>query len=189
MSILIHSIVTTIDRELSKKEMREYVQNNTPLAWFRDHPIVSAVLWILGHDMSKPINRIDQYSQNTPYSPSSGNKSPGLSWKDDHGGNIAEYIQEVQGKSDSPIVIEGSDTDDSNKQIRINRDRNLDKNEEIPVAECSPSPQWGFYIPITPPIDQVYSSKTSSLKVELGVKGLKTSQKSSMRQTRSNTLQ
>jgi hypothetical protein len=27
----------------------------------------------------------------------------------------------------------------------------------------------GFYIPITPPIDQVYLSKTSSLKVELGV--------------------
>jgi hypothetical protein len=62
----------------------------------------------------------------------------------------------------------------------------LDKNEEIGPAECSPSPQWGFYIPITPPIDQVYSSsKASSLKV-------KSSQKSSLRQTQmeySNALQ
>lgn len=168
--------------------MNEYVRNNTPLAWFRDHPIVSAVLWILGHDMSKSKNRIDQYSQYSPYSPS-GNKSPGLSWRDDHGGNIAEYIQEVQGKSDSPILIEGSDADDSSKQIRLNRDRDLDKNEVIAVADCSPSPQWGFYIPITPPIDQVFSSKTSSVKAEVLIKGLKSSQKSSMRQTRKNTLQ
>jgi hypothetical protein len=66
--------------------------------------------------------------------------------------------------------------DDTNTQMRPNREL-VDRNEEIGPAECTPSPQWGFYIPITPPIDQVYSSsKSSSLKVKL-------SQKSSLRQT------
>mmetsp|Transcript_2961 Transcript_2961/g.3103 ORF Transcript_2961/g.3103 Transcript_2961/m.3103 type:complete len:167 (+) Transcript_2961:141-641(+) len=166
--------------------MKEYIRKNTPLAWFSDHPIVSAVLWILGHDMTKQKSRIEQYSRDArdPYSPNNGNKSPGLlSWKDDHGGNIAEYIQEVQGKTDSPLYTENMD--DTNTQMRSNREQ-LNKNDEIGPAECTPSPQWGFYIPITPPIDQVYSSsKPSSLKV-------KSSQKSSLRQTQmehSNALQ
>jgi hypothetical protein len=59
-----------------KKEMKEYIKS-TPLAWISDHSIVSAVLWILGHDMTKQKNKsseqehkeyfwIEQYFHNSP---------------------------------------------------------------------------------------------------------------------------
>jgi hypothetical protein len=141
--------------------MKEHIRKKTPLDWFCDHPIISTVLWILGYNMMKKKNYIEQHS---PYSPNTGDKYPGLlSWKDDHGGNIVEYIREVQGKTDSHLVTERSDVNDTNLQMSYNR-QNMDKNGEIGLSECTPSPQWGFYIPITPPIDQVYSSESSSLK-------------------------
>jgi hypothetical protein len=71
---LLSFIVITVGSQISKKEMKEYIRKNTPLAWFGDHPIVSAVLWILGHDMTKQKSRIEQYSREPrdPYSPNNG---------------------------------------------------------------------------------------------------------------------
>jgi hypothetical protein len=143
--------------------MKEDNRKETPMRWFNDHPIVSTVLWILGHDMSKQQKRIE----------SDGNKSPSLlSWKDDHGGHIAEYIQEVQGKTSANSDVTESDGSESNSLQRlrlrnkdeINKRQELDKinNGEI-SAECTPSPQWGFYVPITPP-DQEKFTKNQQIK-------------------------
>ena len=49
--------------------------------WFNDHPVVSTVLWILGHDLNK--QRAAAREEETRA------KETGiLSWKDDHGGCV-----------------------------------------------------------------------------------------------------
>lgn len=152
--------------------MKEDSRKETPMRWFNDHPIVSTVLWILGHDMSKQQKRIE----------SDGNKSPSLlSWKDDHGGHIAEYIQEVQGKTSANTDVSESDGSENNSLQRlrlrnkdgpnayensddINKRHEFDKNCAGELsAECTPSPQWGFYVPITPP-DQEKFTKNQQIK-------------------------
>jgi hypothetical protein len=146
------------------------VRKETPLQWFSDHPIVSTVLWILGHNMSRPLIRKDLLC--SPYSPTSGTKSPGLlSWKDDHGGNIAEYIHEVQNQTNGLVAIDLNDSMEMNKKINVNPNRRIKLNnpkkdkKEMKLnnsngeqvvkingsADCTPSPQWGFYLNITPP--------------------------------------
>ena len=52
--------------------------------WFSRHPVVSTVLWLIGGET-------DPNNLNKPPSASK------LSWKDEHGGSIAEYIGEVGG--------------------------------------------------------------------------------------------
>lgn len=129
----------------------------TPLRWFNDHPIVSTVLWILGHDMSRQQTRIE----------TDGNKSPSLlSWKDDHGGHIAEYIQEVQGKTSAATDITESDGSESSKRLKLSGEDGKESNVRVSgevSAECTPSPQWGFYVPITPP-DQEKFTKNEQLR-------------------------
>jgi hypothetical protein len=53
--------------------------------WFNDHPVVSTVLWILGHDMNKQRAAARDEEVRT--------KETGiLSWKDDHGGYVSVSI-------------------------------------------------------------------------------------------------
>ena len=150
--------------------MKEVIQKETPLRWFNDHPIVSTVLWILGHDMTKQQKRIE----------SDENKSPSLlSWKDDHGGHIAEYIQEVQGKTSAAtdFTDEGGTDKDGRQRLQLkNKGGQGDRNENHPVfgttaggdlsAECTPSPQWGFYVPITPPDQEKFTKVEQQKKAE-----------------------
>lgn len=72
-----------------KKKDRDQMVNNTMsqpfYLSFNDHPIVSTVLWMLGHDMSKDQRRKESEEKKF------------ITFADDHGGDIAEYIQEVQG--------------------------------------------------------------------------------------------
>jgi hypothetical protein len=156
----------------------------TPLRWFNDHPIVSTVLWILGHDMSKQQKRLE----------SDGNKSPSLlSWKDDHGGHIAEYIQEVQGKTSATTDVTESDGSDYIQRLKL---KNIDgtdnncsvgegdrgpENEKMASgeisAECTPSPQWGFYVPITPPDQEKFTKINEPNRTVESVK-IKTSKSS-----------
>lgn len=146
--------------------MKEGSHKETPLRWFNDHPIVSTVLWILGHDMSRQQKIIE----------TDENKSPSLlSWKDDHGGHIAEYIQEVQGKTSAATDITDCDGSESSKRLKLTdedgkcsnvtaSDSGTDKFISGEVsAECTPSPQWGFYVPITPP-DQEKFTKNEQLR-------------------------
>ena len=150
--------------------MREVIHKETPLRWFNGHPIVSTVLWILGHDMSKQQKRIE----------SDETKSPSLlSWKDDHGGHIAEYIQEVQGKTSSvtDTTYEGRADNGGSEIIKLKRNEGTsDRNEPPSIlgdapngelsAECTPSPQWGFYVPITPPDQEKFTKNGQKKEAE-----------------------
>ena len=108
-------------------------------------------------------------------------KSPSLlSWKDDHGGHIAEYIQEVQAKTSTAAdaAYDGrSDNGSENQVIKLKRkEETTDRTEPPPVfgngpngevsAECTPSPQWGFYVPITPPDQEKFTKNEQKKKAE-----------------------
>ena len=133
--------------------MGETSSNKQPTRSFNDHPIVSTVLWILGHHVKK---------QNPP---PQENKASMLSWKDDHGGHIAEYIMEVQAKtgSDSCTITteKTGEVSSESQQLGIKRHTKswmpppgTGAGEESPAL---PSPQWGFYVPITPPEQEMYA--------------------------------
>jgi hypothetical protein len=96
------------------------------------------------------------------------NKSPSLlSWKDDHGGHIAEYIQEVQGKNAVIDIAQVFLNDSESQRLKLKSKEDSEGTKKTDgsttgpavenatagelSAECTPSPQWGFYVPITPP--------------------------------------
>ena len=61
-----------------------------------DHPVVSTVLWMLGHDMKKQRNPMPQQNNSS---------SNVLSWKDDHG-----YVQMTFSLPPSIIITLTHDT-------------------------------------------------------------------------------
>ena len=129
-----------------------------------DHPVVSTVLWMLGH--KKRTSR-----------PEESNST--LSWKDDHGGKIAEYLSEVQQKA--PATSSNGTTLLTQAELS-SKSRHLTgpTNQDMMVAEMRrlgavnganggegdsespflPSPQWGQYVPITPPEQEMFSKAT-----------------------------
>jgi hypothetical protein len=145
-----------------------------PMKWFNDHPIVSSVLWILGHNKQNMAPPVD----------TDPDRNSMLRWKDDHGGRIAEYILEVQGKSSSSkaeviSTLNATESEmkipDSSPQLKpkVSNTREHERDREVggfthdvviegktynrTVDETAPSPQWGFYVPITPTEYAMYS--------------------------------
>lgn len=145
--------------------------NVRPAPWsFNKHPVVSTILWILGTEM-----------QPSPNIPVPGDESKGniLSWRDDHGGHIAEYVSRIQiQRENSAEQSPDSGNADSNSQEKSNNSdsnsannssniphNNLNQSQKVTRPSASDqddlytaSPQWGFYIPITPP-QEVYGRK------------------------------
>jgi hypothetical protein len=60
--------------------MEDLNTKDTAFQRFHEHPVISTVLWILGHDMNKQLKRKDGKTEEKTTSL--------LSWKDDHGGHI-----------------------------------------------------------------------------------------------------
>lgn len=140
------------------------VKNNNYTRW-GEHPVVSTVLWLLGHDMNKQRASEEESRANNI-----------LSWKDDHGGHIAEYFLEVQDKT--PATSSNATTLAAGTELNLDpRNSKVPAKQDAAVAEIrrlgrgnpnglpgdespySPSPQWGQYIAITPPVEQEMYSK------------------------------
>ena len=158
-----------------KEEKAAIPAKTQKLSWSA-HPVVSTVLWMLGHDTK--VSREKAAARNEE------NRSSALSWRDDHGGHIAEYILEIQGK---PQDLSGT-TENTDLSQHSTRLRTVDQTDAV-VAQIrrlglssnpgdespqytTPSPQWGFYVPITPPETEMYS------KAKVQQIGQATSQKS-----------
>lgn len=110
--------------------------NSSSVSWLKKHPVVSTVLWILGTDI-----------KNSPKTESDDSRPNTLSWRDDHGGHIAEYIDHVQRKeanSNNP----NTSVDSQGKQLV--RSSNEKFAEGSPDSCSSP---YGFYVRLTPPSD------------------------------------
>ena len=144
------------------KEEKATISAKPPpkLSWSA-HPVVSTVLWMLGHDTKLSREKAARNEEN---------RSSALSWRDDHGGHIAEYILEIQGKpQDQSGHTENTDLSQQATRLRSSEDQTdamvaqmrrlgLSSNpgDESPQY-TTPSPQWGFYVPITPPETEMYS--------------------------------
>jgi hypothetical protein len=133
----------------------------TQTAWTQ-HPVISTVLWIFG---TIPPAKGGTNSPNGDSSTGSPTGST-LKWKDEKGGSINEYISQVQTHEPSCKKRE------EETQLRPGASKKLDGDGErdgvcvngtiSPAGDYTPSPQWGFYVAITPP-QEVFNSRSGSL--------------------------
>lgn len=166
---------------MSEKHQNQTEGEYRPAPWsFNKHPVVSAILWILGTEIqTSPQNNVDDDS-----------KENTLSWKDDHGGHIAEYMSRIQIKRENSTNFSqmmSSAYSDTNVSIRNNRDispttvtstshvnsKNTEYLNQVNNAYqyngksndediSNASPQWGFYVSITPPQENYGKSDQSN---------------------------
>mmetsp|Transcript_19117 Transcript_19117/g.27348 ORF Transcript_19117/g.27348 Transcript_19117/m.27348 type:complete len:175 (-) Transcript_19117:177-701(-) len=138
------------------------------------NPVVSVFCWILGslhaqktsdsnlkqvsnHDLSKQ----DKVVEKIPKEKKS--KSNSLTWKDEiSGGNVNEYINAVQQESVPPSPLSPnsprkSDNEFSGTQLAR---KSLYSESSDGEYNGSPSPNWGFYVAITPPQQDSYHERT-----------------------------
>lgn len=132
-------------------------KHKEPMQWFDKHPLIATVLWALGAGHQSQ-------SEDVPDLYDSNEKLNKLSWKDANGGSIAEYLTDVQVAKDK----DRSDTKPlESGQSNIRRNLKLDPNmatvctdESNPTddmyAEDTCSPQYGFFVAITPPENERY---------------------------------
>jgi hypothetical protein len=167
---------------------RGSVEESKGLIKWNDHPVVSTVLWMLGGtSVLKKVESTDSNSKLASH----------LTWKDENGGHIAEYISVVQGKAagshnilieettprlklkskgsfqDLANAVTESDSSKSSDTVRSERSRSYTVTTDVIADEITPSPQWGFYVAITPPPpDEVYSKpkSTKSAKAQVVAK-------------------
>ena len=134
---------------------------------------MATVLWLLGSGEESQKPRMSGLDDK--------DKDNTLTWKDDHGGDIAEYMEVIQKKppsesssgssrSSSGPRSDSSNTrslDDSNSQgvlldnssSRTLQNSNagvvstpgLESGRKSPGGKSSESPQWDFFVAITPP--------------------------------------
>ena len=141
--------------------------NKGTFKW-NQHPLISTVLWVLGTDTGK--------IENT----STGNPSSTLKWKDqrvDTKSSLNEYINHVQPPVQPAAVAKVEEEEETQLRpgasyYRHEVERRVnDHPEDCEIggpADYTPSPQWGFYIPITPPQSEMFSQagRNSSMPVE-----------------------
>lgn len=141
-------------------------ENKLNLRW-KQHPLISSVLWILGGDgMDAPDGQPGHANQTQ--------KGNVVVWKDEQGGNINEYIAQIQlaeGK-ERPPRDSGEDSTQNGVQLFPRtfhaREYPSDVMEKSRLVPSDPrdensdvvyeSPQWGFYVPITPPQQEVFAA-------------------------------
>ena len=121
------------------------------------HPVISTVLWALE---TASIGTHKKEQPNT--APSS------LKWKDEGSGGSAplnEYFAHVQ-LPNEPSVVK---VEEEVTQLRPGASRrrpDFDEHQHLPQeehgtgcpADYTPSPQWGFYVPITPPQAEMFTA-------------------------------
>jgi hypothetical protein len=136
------------------------VDKKPTLRW-NQHPLISTVLWILGTEQNGESD-----------SKTLSQTKMSVLWKDEHGGSINEYFSQIQQinegsssrRGNSPLppaqlfprtflaqepdpLIDSANIDPSNLHSSTD-------NEQIIIDE---SPQWGFYVPITPPQQEMFA--------------------------------
>ena len=127
---------------------------------WNQHPVISTVLWILGTNETASLDPNDKNNN-------SNGKLNVLTWKDDHGGNINEYMLQVQSGGEAASSSRPNNMDEevvlSPKVSQEDTVRNGEQQEDIQHADQYPSPQWGFYVPITPPQQEMHGKLKKDL--------------------------
>jgi len=119
---------------------------------WNQHPVIATVLWILGssseHQHPSSLGRSQSESEN-------GSSSGKLNvlWKDEHGGNIVEFVSQVQRSAGELMDGTAGGTQLYPRSVEDQRRLGGENSHD----DTEPSPQWGFYIPITPPQQEMFS--------------------------------
>lgn len=128
------------------------------LNW-NQHPLISTVLWILGTETISPDHNL--YPNDISYmNPQDNQNSHGkfnVLWKDQHGGNINEYLNKVQSMENAESKSKTTKATQLNPTVSYNEAKTQveDKNGDGNIQ--NQSPQWGFYVPITPPEQEAFA--------------------------------
>ena len=133
--------------------MSQSSHNEVPITF---NPVVSVFCWLLGSSIkesqlesSSMIERVIEEKRCLDTKISEENRKSGtLSWRDAKGGNISEYITVVQDR----ITSDFTSADDMAPQLA----RKNVATESMDEDMRTPSPCWGFYIPITPPMQELF---------------------------------
>jgi len=149
--------------------------SNQDKAIYTFNPVVSVFCWILGslHTEKYSDSNLKQlsnhdFSKRHDDSKSEKNvkekkiKSNSLTWKDEiAGGSVNEYISAVQQESIpqsplSPYNPKRNHTEIPGTQLAR---KNLSSESSDGDYNSSPSPNWGFYVAITPPQQDSYHER------------------------------
>jgi len=135
--------------------------NRSALKWTQ-HPLISTVLWALGTEAAR--------SDKPEQVPTSST----LKWKDEGSGvnnSLNEYINHVQPTAepsessnkmdDEPVTICPSTSRRNDSDRRPYDSDDMEAGPGGP-ADYTPSPQWGFWVPITPPQPEMFATTKST---------------------------
>ena len=125
---------------------------------FNQHPVISVLLWILGTESNLHVNdTYNNHNNNTVMHHFVDNDVEHiphiigtLKWKDDQGGNINEYMSQVQltsqeSKKETITQLKPESAKEENR--RLVKSDSDDKSCDIDDNSIySDSPQWGFYV-------------------------------------------
>ncbi len=153
-------------------------EDATNLKW-NQHPVIATVLWILGTDATTSANLNKSTSGESE-------KSNAVVWKDETGGSISEYFNQIQPSSsmnrseavttDLPVqlgnislqqqennpsisnplagpAVLSSGSSNGTGSTYSSQDHYMDNENGVDI---NASPQWGFYVPITPPQQEMF---------------------------------
>lgn len=120
------------------------------------NPVVSIICWVLStvytnqsndslasHASQEAVSKVEPKVKRDHHT---------ISWKDERmGGNVREYVTSVQNDSysppNSPTISRKIDDENIGMQL-ARKNISSDSND---ADHTTPSPNWGFYVPITPP--------------------------------------
>jgi hypothetical protein len=137
--------------------------------WFTQHPLISTVLWYLGADQELIENGHPSLSRTDSHERGS------LRWKDDHGGSIAEYMYTQEKKKEKIPTSHDKDEFPSQSSSETQDNSTSDMSDTLSTTTYdssvrlqrearenmldmdSESPNWGWYVAITPPQPEMFT--------------------------------
>eukprot|EP00612_Vaucheria_litorea_P001389 CAMPEP_0171453132 /NCGR_PEP_ID=MMETSP0945-20130129/963_1 /TAXON_ID=109269 /ORGANISM="Vaucheria litorea, Strain CCMP2940" /LENGTH=181 /DNA_ID=CAMNT_0011977939 /DNA_START=138 /DNA_END=683 /DNA_ORIENTATION=- len=142
--------------------------------WIQSHPVLATVIWVFGkvYEGTRPLIEDEKKSPPSPFQSTHGS-SKRLSWNDEHGGNLAHYYNDENeaddtSNKDSPKKYR---TEPEGIHLRTNNQKDSlyaesSNPQSLPncmISTNTVSPQWGWYVTLTPPQDFFSNNHNSSM--------------------------
>mmetsp|Transcript_31781 Transcript_31781/g.53610 ORF Transcript_31781/g.53610 Transcript_31781/m.53610 type:complete len:189 (-) Transcript_31781:684-1250(-) len=149
----------------------EVMSKQPAIDTWNQHPVISTVLWILGTAPGSSDSKDPSNCRNIADSTSGGGGM--LKWKDEKGGNINEIISHpAQTESTSSAPAESKEdtllVPCASRELSQQSQQQQSSQDYDPYlnGDYTPSPQWGFYVPITPPQQEMFAQQQQQQKLQ-----------------------
>jgi hypothetical protein len=133
------------------------------------HPLVGLLFWMMGKNLEEEVKETKNLTQQEEEIASSERiQRRSLSWKDEHPNELLETWHEfVDVKGPDIALTDSTDPDKSSLKAGTMLSRKPstlgDEDDEEDKKRYSPnSPNWGFFVAITPPTDLYPSNQSNS---------------------------